>query len=134
MRLVALLMPLMAHFLIHHGSVKLYFGQWFLGNIDACNALRYNSNMIKTFRHKSLSKLFFKGDTKGLPFNLLSRIERRLSALNAAKVPQDLKLPGFNFHALSGKPKRYTIHVSGNWCITFGWDDGAIDVDLEDYH
>jgi len=90
--------------------------------------------MIKTFRHKGLSKLFLKGDTRGLSFDLLARIERRLSALNAAKVPQDLNLPGFNFHGLVGKPKRYTIHVSGNWCITFGWDDGAVDVDLEDYH
>ena len=54
--------------------------------------------------------------------------------MNAAKEPQDLNLPGFNFHALAGKPKRFTVHVSGNWCITFGWDNGAIDVDLEDYH
>ena len=78
--------------------------------------------------------MFFTGETIGLPYDLLARIERRLSALNASKVPQDMNLPGFNFHTLSGKPKRYTVHVSGNWCITFGWDDGAIDVDLEDYH
>ena len=90
--------------------------------------------MIKTFRHKRLSKLFLQGDTKGLPLDLLERIERRLSALSAARVPQDLNLPGFNFHALAGKPKRYAIHVNGNWCITFGWDDGAVDIDLEDYH
>jgi proteic killer suppression protein len=90
--------------------------------------------MIKTFRHKKLAALFLRGETKGLASDLLARIERRLSALNAAKVPNDLNLPGFNFHALAGKPKRYTVHVSGNWCITFGWDEGAVDVDLEDYH
>jgi proteic killer suppression protein len=90
--------------------------------------------MIKTFRHKNLSKLFFEGETKGLSSDLLARIERRLLALNATKVPQDLNLPGFDFHALAGKLKRYTVHVSGNRCITFGWDEGAVDVDLEDYH
>ena len=90
--------------------------------------------MIKTFRHKGLEKLFLKGEVKGLPPSLLARIERRLSALNAAKIPQDLNLPGFDFHALAGKPKRYTVHVSGNWCITYGWDEGAVDVDFEDYH
>ena len=90
--------------------------------------------MIKTFRHKSLSKLFLKGETKGLPSDLIARIERRLAALNAAKVPKDMNLPGFSYHALEGKPKRWTIHVSGNWCITYGWDEGAVDVDLKDYH
>ena len=90
--------------------------------------------MIRTFRHEKLGALFLKGETKGLPSDLLARIERKLSALNAAKTPQDLNLPGFNFHALVGKPKRYTVHVSGNWCITFGWDEGAVDVDFQDYH
>jgi len=90
--------------------------------------------MIKTFRHKKLEKLFFKGEPKGLPPSLITRIERRLSALNAAKIPQDLNLPGFDFHGLAGKPKRYSVHVSGNWCITFGWNEGAVDVDFEDYH
>ena len=102
--------------------------------LDNCNDLRYNYYVIKTFRHKSLAKLFLKGETKGLPFNMIARIERRLAALNASKVPQDMNFPGFNFHGLEGKVKRWTIHISGNWCITFGWDEGAIDVDLEDYH
>jgi len=90
--------------------------------------------MIKTFRHKKLAKLFYNREKKGLPSDLLPRIERRIAALNAATVPEDLNLPGFNFHGLEGKPKRYSVHVNGNWCITFGWDNGAVDVDFEDYH
>ena len=90
--------------------------------------------MIKTFKHKDLEKLFIKGVTKGLPSDLVARIERRLAALHASRTPQDMNLPGFNFHGLEGKPKRWTVHVSGNWCITFGWDEGAIDIDLEYYH
>ncbi len=40
------------------------------------------------------------------------------------------------FHALRGSEAgRYSMWVSGNYRITFGWQDGrAIDVDFEDYH
>ncbi len=45
-------------------------------------------------------------------------------------------MPGFRFHGLKGRRKgRYAVDASGNWRITFGWQDGdAVDVDLEDYH
>jgi len=47
----------------------------------------------------------------------------------------DLRVPGFEFHALRGSPKRYSLHVNGPWCITFEWIDGdAWRVDLEQYH
>jgi proteic killer suppression protein len=61
---------------------------------------------------------------------------RRLDALNAANEPEALNIPGFDFHPLKGhKPTRYTIHINGPWCITFGWIEGdALDVDLEQYH
>jgi len=46
-----------------------------------------------------------------------------------------MNLPGFDFHALRGKPKRYSVHVNGPWCITFEWeDDQPVRVDLERYH
>lgn len=46
-----------------------------------------------------------------------------------------MNVPGFDFHALKGKPKRYSVHVSGNWCLTFEWRDGGpARVNLEDYH
>ena len=41
----------------------------------------------------------------------------------------------FDFHALRGKPPRYTVHVNGPWCVTFEFEDGdAYRVDLEQYH
>jgi hypothetical protein len=41
-------------------------------------------------------------------------------------------LPGYDFHGLHGKPKRYTVHVSGPWCVTFEFEEGdAWRVDLE---
>lgn len=68
----------------------------------------------------------------------MGRIAQRLQALTLARRPDDLNLPGYFFHALKGDMKgRYAIRVSGNWRITFGWDDSgpaAVDVDYEDYH
>jgi proteic killer suppression protein len=30
---------------------------------------------------------------------------------------------------------QYSMHVSGNWCITFTFEDARVEVlDLEDYH
>lgn len=57
-------------------------------------------------------------------------------ALAAAGHPEDMNLPGFGFHGLTGfNPKRYAVSVSGNWRITFAFDgEDAVDVDLEDYH
>ena len=47
-----------------------------------------------------------------------------------------MNLPGFGFHELKGDRKgTYSVSVSGNWRLTYGFKDGdAIDVNLEDYH
>lgn len=41
-----------------------------------------------------------------------------------------------DFHPLKGDRKgQYSMHVSGNWCITFTFDGQDVTVlDLEDYH
>jgi hypothetical protein len=50
--------------------------------------------------------------------------------------PEDMNLPGFDFHALRGfSPTRYMVHVNGPWCITFEFDGkDAAQVDFEQYH
>ena len=91
--------------------------------------------MIKSFRHAGLARYFNQGDPSKLAPELVDRIRRRLQALHLASRPEDLNMPGFDFHALKGKPKRYSIHVNGPWCITFEWKDGdAFQVHLENYH
>ena len=91
--------------------------------------------MIKTFRNKGLKELFDKGQSRKIAADLHQRIIRRLDFLKAAKRPEDMNIPGFDFHPLRGKPRRYTVHVNGPWCMTFGWeDDAATDIDLEQYH
>jgi len=39
------------------------------------------------------------------------------------------------FHGLQGNPKRWSMRVTGNYRITFGWSgENALDIDFEDYH
>ncbi len=91
--------------------------------------------MIKSFRHKGLALLFLRNDASKVRPDLVRRCRSRLSALNHAQRPQDMNVPGFDFHALRGKPKRYSVHLNGPWCITFEWADGdAWRVGLEQYH
>lgn len=95
----------------------------------------YSSIMIRSFRHKGLKQLFMTGGSPRVGAELQARALRRLDALDAAEAPEQMNVPGFDFHALRGRPKRYSVHVSGPWCITFEWKDGhAIRVDLEQYH
>ena len=92
--------------------------------------------MIKTFRNKALGELFAKGKSAGINAKLQKRILIRLDRLDVAQKPDDMNLPGFNFHALIGfNPTRYTVHVNGPWCITFEFEnDDAVRVDFEQYH
>jgi len=91
--------------------------------------------MIKSFRHKGLAELFERGRSRKVRQDLQLRALRRLDALDQADSLSDLNIPGFDFHALQGRPKRYSIHVNGPWCITFQWRDGdALKIDLEQYH
>ena len=91
--------------------------------------------MIKTFAHKELRALWESGRSR-IDARLHARILRRLDALDAATRPEDMNLPGFDFHALHGfEPTRYTVHVNGPWCVTFEFRDGDAHVlDFEQYH
>lgn len=92
-------------------------------------------HMVRSFKSKALKKFAATGDTSKLPVPDADRVRRILARLDAAMSPDDMNLPGYRFHGLQGKPKRYAVNASGNYRITFGWDgDDAVDVDIEDYH
>ncbi|MCX8518064.1 MAG: type II toxin-antitoxin system RelE/ParE family toxin [Rhodoferax sp.] len=91
--------------------------------------------MIESFRHKGLRQLFENGSSAKLQNALAERALRRLDALDIAQTPESMNIPGFNFHELQGKPKRYSVHVNGPWCITFAWQgENAVQVDFVNYH
>ena len=66
----------------------------------------------------------------------------QLGALNEANKAEEMNLPGWNFHCLTGRnPKgqdfegHYTVSVNGHWRLTFAFENGdAILVDYQDYH
>jgi proteic killer suppression protein len=92
--------------------------------------------MIRSFRSKGLAELWSSGRTGKIAAKLHKRILVRLDRLNVAVRPEEMNLPGFDFHALKGLvPVRYTVHVNGPWCVTFEFEKGeAWRVDLEQYH
>jgi proteic killer suppression protein len=91
--------------------------------------------MIRSFRSRALARFAATGDGSRLPVPNHAKVSRILQLLNAATQPDDLNLPGYRFHGLRGRPKRYSVDVSGNYRLTFGWEEGdAILVDVEDTH
>ena len=60
---------------------------------------------------------------------------RILQSLEVAALPEDMNLTGYRFHSLNGDPQRWSLRVTANYRITFGWSgESALDVDFEDYH
>jgi len=91
--------------------------------------------VIKSLSNKNLKALWETGKSK-IDARMHDRILRRLDRLDAATAPEDMNLPGFDFHALRGhNPTCDTVHVNGPWCITFEFDNGdAYVVDFDQYH
>jgi len=98
--------------------------------------MSYNVFVIKSFRGKPVRAFWERSDASRIALQLRLRIERRLDALDMATTPDDMNIPGFDFHGLTGARKgTYSVHVNGPWCITFRWDGlDAVDVNLENYH
>lgn len=91
--------------------------------------------VIRSFRHKGLREFFCTGQSRKILRIQNSRILILLDFLDMAKKPEEMNLPGFHFHKLQGFEERYSVRVSANWRLTFGWvGSDAIKVDLEDYH
>ena len=92
--------------------------------------------MICSYRSKALRRMAEDGDISKLPVKNVERLTIVLRRLDAVKRPEHMNLPVLFFHPLKGEEKgRYSVRVTGNYRLTFGWDgDDAIEVDLEDYH
>jgi proteic killer suppression protein len=119
----------------------LVFGRWrALPCIFLCRSFPSRSVPIRVGPeerwNKALQRFFETGKPRGLSVQDDKRVARILRALEAASRPVDLDLPGYRFHSLTGDQKgRYSVRVTGNWRITFGWDgENVMDIDLEGYH
>ncbi len=92
--------------------------------------------MIASFRHRGL-KALYDGRTAGrVAPDHVEKLRDILALLDRSRAPGDMHLPGFRLHALKGEMRsNYAVSVSGNWRVTFRFEDGqALDVDYTDYH
>lgn len=93
--------------------------------------------MICSFRHKGLQQFFETGSKAGIQPAHANRLQQQLSALDEAQSPQDMNVPGWKLHPLTGagEPLHWSIWVNGNWRVTFAFQGkDAILVNYLDYH
>ena len=64
----------------------------------------------------------------------IRKLNHILAVLDQSRTPVDM--PGFRLHPLAGELKgHFAVSVSGNWRVTFRFEDGhAVEVDYTDYH
>jgi proteic killer suppression protein len=92
--------------------------------------------MIKSFAHKGLERFFRTGSKAGIQPEHAAKLARQLAHLDSVMLPQEMNVPGWNLHALSGLLKgHWSVKVSGNWRLTFRFvgPDAEV-VDYLDYH
>jgi proteic killer suppression protein len=104
--------------------------------IDIGQRLAYIYCVIRSFKSKGLAELWERGRTGKIDAKMHARILRRLDRLDVVVRPEEMNIPGFDFHPLRGfQPTRYSVHINGPWCITFEFEDGEVcRVDFEQYH
>ena len=92
--------------------------------------------MIKSFKHKGLEKYYDSGSTKGIQANHAKKLRMQLAALDTAQSIEDMDIPGYRLHQLTGDRKDiWTITVNANWRLTFEFEAGNVYIlNYEDYH
>ena len=104
--------------------------------IDVNNATRYYSPVIKDFADRDTERLFNRERVRRYPAALQRPMLRKLVAVDAAEVLEDLRVPpGIRLEKLKGdRAGQHSIRVNDQWRICFRWRDGnAHDVELVDY-
>lgn len=90
---------------------------------------------IRNCKHKGLEELYINGSSRKIAKQFYKNcllILDHIAAISDIKDCIGVK----NFHELKGSRKAtYSMHVNGNYCITFKWNNQDVfDVDFEDYY
>jgi len=89
--------------------------------------------VIKTFGHKGLRIFFDTGSRAGIQPHHAARLKRQRARLDLAKSADDMNVPGWRLHPLSGG--HWSVWVNGTWRMSFTFDGtDAVLVDYQDYH
>ncbi len=67
---------------------------------------------------------------------MVNQIELILSVIGTASTIEEIDLPSFRLHQLTGNRKgQWAVTVRANWRIIFRFENGqADDIDFVDYH
>ncbi len=116
-------------------GVSISFHRFVIWSVAQCSATRYTA-MIKSFAHKGLAAFFETGSKAGIRPEHAAKLRLQLGWLDVATSPQDMNLPGWRLHRLSGDMcGHWAIWVNGNWRLTFAFEHGNAEVvDYQDYH
>ena len=88
--------------------------------------------MIISVKHQGLEEFHTKGRKAGIQPIHVDRLRELLTALNVAKVPQDMGKPSWRVHGLTGdRAGFHAVTVQANWRLTFRFV--GTDVELLDY-
>ena len=92
--------------------------------------------MIASFKHRGLKALHEGRSQQRVAPEHVRKLSDILAVLDCSRTAHDLDVPGFQLHMLKGTLRgHYAVSVSGNWRVTFRFEDGdAVDVDYMDYH
>ncbi len=92
--------------------------------------------VIISFKHKGLKLFYEKGDSSKLQPAHVSKIRLILTRLDAALNPDDMNVPGYRLHLLTGNMYPcWSVKVDQNYRIIFRFDqDSVVEVDYLDYH
>lgn len=96
--------------------------------------------MIRSFKSKGVEDLYNGVDSKAArkvcPPNVVRAALRKLDAVNAAAMLEDLKSPGNMLEKLKGhRAGQHAIRINDQYRVCFLWSDGdAEQVEVTDYH
>ena len=91
--------------------------------------------MIKTFRCTETQSLFNGARVRRF-VNIEAVARRKLEMVAAAKKLEDLRCPpGNRLEALKGdRAGQHCIRVNDQFRVCFCWNDGAVNIEIVDYH
>ncbi|MBY4678836.1 type II toxin-antitoxin system RelE/ParE family toxin [Marinobacterium arenosum] len=92
--------------------------------------------MIKTFRCKETELIWNGRASRRLPQTIQNVARRKLRMLNNAQSLDDLRIPPANrLELLKGdRAGQHSIRINDQYRVCFTWRDGALDVEIVDYH
>lgn len=92
--------------------------------------------MIGSIRHRGLRNYWSRGRTQGLNAEWIPELRRIPAAPEAAERPAQMNYPGSYFRSLKGdRARHFAVRLTANVRVTVGWfEDGATEVNIEDYH